>query len=163
MKRNVSLAPRTDQVESARALMANAQIQHIRLLQGSASHSPKQGSGTLRVDISASPRGSLEHATELRVLTKYSAEARRSPNSAAVIAVEATFELLYQIPAELKPTKAEIRAFAHTNAMLNSFPYWREYVQSSVARMGLPPLVLPLFRIAPPAQRRTVARRKVAK
>ena len=35
-------------------------------------------------------------------------------------------------------------AFGKMNGIHNIWPYWREYVQSTVARIGLPPLVIPL-------------------
>jgi preprotein translocase subunit SecB len=131
--------------------MASAQIRNIRLLRAQAHHVPGLESGsTLRVDMNAVPQANLESRTELRVLIKYSAQARRSSKSVAEITLSATFELMYHLPDSAEPSRTGIAAFAHTNAMLNSFPYWREYVQSTVARMGLPPLVLPLFRIVPP-------------
>ena len=39
-----------------------------------------------------------------------------------------------------------IEAFANTDAVYHAWPYWREFVQSSMARMGLPPIMIPLFR-----------------
>jgi preprotein translocase subunit SecB len=43
-------------------------------------------------------------------------------------------------------TEAHLDAFAKTNAVFNAWPYWREFVQSTTVRMGLPPLVTPVFR-----------------
>jgi len=42
-----------------------------------------------------------------------------------------------------------LQAFADGNAMMNCWPYWRELVQSMVARMNLPPFVVPLLRYVP--------------
>ena len=33
------------------------------------------------------------------------------------------------------------------NVPFNSWGYWREFVQSSLSRLGYPPLTLPLFRV----------------
>jgi len=41
--------------------------------------------------------------------------------------------------------------FGSLNAMVNVYPYFRELVHTATARMGLHPLVLPLFKIAKPA------------
>jgi len=38
--------------------------------------------------------------------------------------------------------------FARLNGIYNAWPYWREFVQSTIARMGLPPLVVPVFQLA---------------
>jgi preprotein translocase subunit SecB len=33
------------------------------------------------------------------------------------------------------------------NGVFHVWPYWREMVQNTLARMGLPPLILPVFRV----------------
>lgn len=38
-----------------------------------------------------------------------------------------------------------VEAFARMNGIYNTWPYWREYVQSAVGRMGLPPVTLPVM------------------
>jgi len=38
--------------------------------------------------------------------------------------------------------------FARFNGIYNAWPYWREFVQSMIARMGLPPLVVPVFQLS---------------
>jgi hypothetical protein len=71
------------------------------------------------------------------------------------IQVDANFELIYSVPADANPTPEELQAFADTNALLNCWPYWRELVHDMAARMELPPLLLPLFRLTvspPPSQ-----------
>src|SRR5207245_514725 len=40
-------------------------------------------------------------------------------------------------------------AFARVNAVHNAWPYLREVVQSTGARMGLPPIVFPVHRMQP--------------
>lgn len=160
------ITPTAVEIESARRLMAGAQIRAIRLVRGFASHTPqgRQNQGaSLQVQMKATPRGMLEGRKEMRVLVDYQAEARRSPKMKPEIGIGATFELVYQLPEDVTPKKLEIRGFAHTNAMLNSFPYWREYVQSNVARMNLPPLTLPLFRITPPPQAGTTKQARNAR
>jgi hypothetical protein len=61
----------------------------------------------------------------------------------------------YSLPSGVKPTAAELQAFAKTNALLNIWPYWREYVQSMAVRAGLPRLMAPLLqvRVLPPQPR----------
>lgn len=43
--------------------------------------------------------------------------------------------------------RADLDAFAQTNAVVHAWPYFRELVQSTFWRCGLPPFPLPLFRI----------------
>jgi hypothetical protein len=39
----------------------------------------------------------------------------------------------------------DVRAFAEYNSTFNAWPYWREFVQSMCARMGLPQVVVPVL------------------
>jgi hypothetical protein len=67
--------------------------------------------------------------------------------------LRATAELLYRISEEGSDLEAEdIDEFARINAPFNAWPYWRELVQSALARLNLPVSPLPLFRIADAAR-----------
>ena len=62
--------------------------------------------------------------------------------------IRGTFELLYRIPADKDFSSEELAAFAQVNAVFNAWPYWREFVQTSLARMEMPVLTMPVFRVA---------------
>ena len=64
--------------------------------------------------------------------------------------IRGTFELLYRIPAGEDFSSEEFEAFAQVNAIFNAWPYWRELVQTSLARMDMPVLTVPVFRIKRP-------------
>ena len=66
------------------------------------------------------------------------------------VLLNATFELRYSINREVALTKQQLSAFAQVNVLYNAWPYWRELVQDMAARMGLPRLVVPVFRVARP-------------
>jgi len=51
---------------------------------------------------------------------------------------------------EIDPQNAE--AFGKVNGIYNAWPYLREYVQSCLSRLALPPYELPLLRVAAAAQ-----------
>jgi hypothetical protein len=63
--------------------------------------------------------------------------------------VRATFELSYRIPSDESFSADALAAFARTNAVFNAWPYWREFVQATLARMLMPALTIPLFRLLP--------------
>jgi hypothetical protein len=63
------------------------------------------------------------------------------------VAIRVVLQLRYQIPSNLKPADDVLAEFASTNGVFNAWPYWREFIQTTVARMELPPLVLPVFRL----------------
>lgn len=60
------------------------------------------------------------------------------------IFIESSHHLSYTLQNDAI-TADEIRAFAQVNAVMNAWPYWREFVQSTTSRLGLPPLTLPLI------------------
>lgn len=60
--------------------------------------------------------------------------------------VEATFVVAYQNPTKKRLSENDLQAFAHLYVMTHAWPYWREFVSSSLGRMGLPLLTLPLWR-----------------
>jgi preprotein translocase subunit SecB len=43
-------------------------------------------------------------------------------------------------------TKDYFGVFVQVNLPVNTWPYFREFVHSTVSRMGLPPVVLPLVK-----------------
>lgn len=151
--------PTAERVEAAQRLMAHAQLESIRLLQAQAEYSPLRRRAVsapgrarrgLYVSANAFPQARLEPGkNRLRVSVRYVLHARRGSSSGSTVAlrISVLFELWYGLPEKLRPTPEETRAFSQTNAMLNSWPYWREFVQNTVARMNLPPLTLPLFRL----------------
>ncbi|GJM43216.1 MAG: hypothetical protein DHS20C21_00580 [Gemmatimonadota bacterium] len=67
-----------------------------------------------------------------------------------LIAIGARYELAYSLQADSAPSDEELKAFAAANGIFNAWPYWREFVQSTASRMGLPPVVLPLLKVGTP-------------
>ncbi|MBL0171693.1 MAG: hypothetical protein IPP90_13395 [Gemmatimonadaceae bacterium] len=50
-------------------------------------------------------------------------------------------------------TDAIFAEFERVNLPLNTWPYFREFLQSTLVRAGWPPFVLPAFKVAPTAAR----------
>ncbi len=72
-------------------------------------------------------------------------EGRREPYT-----IVARFRILYEIDPEYRPTRAELDQFAHWNAMFNVWPYWREYLSSTIDRAHLPQFIAPVMRVPIP-------------
>lgn len=67
-----------------------------------------------------------------------------------LLLVTATFGLSYELPKEAPPVEMRetlFGAFAFINGTYNAWPYLRELVQSVTTRMGLPGLLIPLYRV----------------
>lgn len=65
----------------------------------------------------------------------------------AVLAqIEATFVAEYD--SQTDPGTEALEAFARQNASYHIWPYWREFVSSQCARMGLPKVTIPTIQVA---------------
>jgi preprotein translocase subunit SecB len=70
----------------------------------------------------------------------------KAPDGQEGLRIEATFAALYEVESLDKFTPDQVAAFLPSIALGNVWPYWREFVQSTTVRMGLPPLRVPLLR-----------------
>ena len=59
----------------------------------------------------------------------------------------AAFRLTYRIVSEEGPEQSDIDQFMQWNAPMTAYPYFREYLSSTVNRAGLPRFVAPLLRL----------------
>lgn len=79
-----------------------------------------------------------------RVTQKYQLRARPEGSRQNSIKIGAQFVIIYGSDAEL--TEEVFKIFEQRNLPVNVWPFFRELVQNSVARAGLPPLTLPAFK-----------------
>jgi hypothetical protein len=64
-----------------------------------------------------------------------------------VVVVECAYEVDYVLQAGFSITPEHVKAFKDGNAIFNVWPYFREYLQSNLQRMGFPPLTAPFLRL----------------
>ncbi len=63
-----------------------------------------------------------------------------------LILIECCFEVEYRFR-DYTPSEKQIEAFRSANAVFNCWPFFREYVQASAARMNFPPPTVPFLRL----------------
>ena len=86
----------------------------------------------------------------LRIEAAFTMEVRSAGEDEELQAeIRGTFELSYEIPDDESFSSEELEAFGEVNAVFNAWPYWRELVHASLARMSMPPLTVPVFRVVP--------------
>lgn len=73
---------------------------------------------------------------------------------AKIAEVGCTFEAIYALKPGFEMTLAHAKAFAAANALFNVWPYFREFLQSTTVRMGLPPIVAPFLVIKANAKKK---------
>lgn len=86
----------------------------------------------------------------LRAVVTGSKEGEEGPGQ-EFFTIECVFVLVYSFNVKGGPPPEErdqlFSAFAKINGTYNAWPYFRETVQSIVGRMGLPPVVVPVYRV----------------
>jgi len=97
--------------------------------------------GMLRVEVDFRMIGELE--------AKPGAEGKPVKKRETVVSVECTYEVDYQLREGFEPSAKEVKAFKDGNVIFNCWPYFREYLQESVQRMGFPALTAPFLRVQP--------------
>lgn len=90
--------------------------------------------------------------TAHRMSEKDSTEKKSKAAAGAVIAVAVSFEATYRVPATVSAPEDVLNEFAEINGIFNAWPYFREFVHAALARMGLPPFILPVYRLTSPRQ-----------
>jgi hypothetical protein len=154
-------APTADMLAGARfnVLVSTAELTGVYLLRCNSDLHPErypaEGELALHMDAPQVRAQSLAESHALSCGVRFALwlepnNGQASGPDAAVVAVSAEYDLAYELPAgaTVEP-EAALVAFASRLAVFNAWPFFRELAHSLVARMGIPPLVLPLFRLPP--------------
>ena len=67
------------------------------------------------------------------------------PNDLPQLEFAAEYSLSYALRDPDEVSERELEHFCYLNATANVWGYWREIVQSTTGRMGIPPLLLPVL------------------
>jgi hypothetical protein len=63
------------------------------------------------------------------------------------VAIEAIFDLTYDVEDWSDISSSDVEQFALANGTHNAWPYWREYAQTTAARLGLEPYIVGPFKL----------------
>jgi hypothetical protein len=61
--------------------------------------------------------------------------------------IQAVFELVYVLSDAEGIERSDLEQFAFVNGTHNAWPYWREFAHASTLRLGVPPYVVPPFKL----------------
>ncbi len=151
----LALRVTSEQLQRAQRLMGIAAVESVRLVHVRAGNMTAEGCPVTKAEEKSMPTATvalIANTNRFRVLFGHVIHGQREAKGSTEVQVDATFELVYSYPQDIQPvpTPEELQAFADTNALMNCWPYWRELVQNMVARMNLPPIMVPLLRFVPP-------------
>ena len=160
------MSPRAKGVGAVARIAAAASIGDVRLMEATVKrrirHATEVGDKAL-VTIGHGARLGGVPSTDGSFFVVAGVEAKVAPQdskAAPFIVVKVSFEVSYRLPEGFTATKAELAEFAQTNGVFNAWPYCREFIQNATVRMGLPPIVLPLYRVKAYASEGKKARRE---
>jgi hypothetical protein len=130
---------------------ARVQIKDVLLLATSAERALELGSGGLSVRTSNGAETTVEERA-LTVKCRFRMEANRADSDEVKVSVDALYVIRYELSSAEGLTKEALDRFGEYNGTYNAWPYWREFLNSTIVRMGLPSLVVPVFRLADATQ-----------
>ena len=107
-------------------------------------HEVKSKGGAIDLDISMK-LGYDQNASEVSFITTYKLDGvkRSEGTNEKVFTITASFQLSYMKTKEVEISKEFVNVFKDNSIELVSWPYFREFVQNMISRMGFPPLTLP--------------------
>jgi hypothetical protein len=76
-------------------------------------------------------------------------EGQSLPDAAVYVEIECEFCAQYSVngASDEQVLRPALDEFARYNVGYHVWPYWREYVQGTCARLGIPPVPVPMYRI----------------
>ncbi|MEX2119056.1 MAG: hypothetical protein WD847_05540 [Pirellulales bacterium] len=129
---------------TAEKLLREAELRDLHLVSGSVQRPLTGPPSELHQSITITPGRSK---TEPDVMIKVGFLLAPKSDTGGGFRIHAEFALLYRFPSLKGITDRQIEEFGRVDAVVAAWPYWREFIQSMLARIGLPQLkVQPLLR-----------------
>jgi hypothetical protein len=136
-------------LKSAMAIASRVEIETVRLLASSVRLEHPNMKAGLGVHLSHSVQSKVSEKGAIMVIPRFIMKGTtdKGGTEMTVVSIEATFLLTYSGEKLSEISPEQVAAFGQANGIYNAWPYWREFVQAMTTRMGLPPLVIPVFRL----------------
>jgi preprotein translocase subunit SecB len=143
-----TIALRKREAEQAAALLSRLRLHDISLYKSEAAGAGPPLGAVEPVPLSAELDSEVEHRGSEGV--DFAVKLRVACGETLTFHIEATFLARYRFAEKAKPaSRIELEAFRKSHAVLAVWPYLREFVQTTTARMGFPTEPLPLLRLVP--------------
>jgi len=145
--------PKSDQLELASVVAGRVSIDAILLSESRTRRTPDFGSGSEEVEYNTKIKeisfGFEREQKKIFIVPSFSFQGKTEEQSEGdeSLVIEATFVLIYSLESLDGVEEKHVEAFGSTSGVYNAWPYWREFVQNTSVRMGISPLVVPVFRL----------------
>jgi preprotein translocase subunit SecB len=160
-----NIIQREDKLKAGLLVSDRVQLKDVRLISSKCEQTPEAALGPKTYDINYSTEVQVDRKSgHIIVIAKFHFEAFvERKTKKPVVLIEASFLLAYKIESFEGLTQDGFEQFANINGIYNAWPYWREFVQNAIVRMGLPSLSIPVFRIVKPPKEKTTGQKEVKK
>lgn len=159
MENVISIEQDQGRAQAAAEFARDTAMQSVRLAAskvdagGSAFHRSPLGSLSTALEFSTGEVIRSESLICLVVNCKYAIrridDSEGDPNT---VEIACSFEAQYSVRPNYIPNEAQIAAFHHGSATMHIWPYFREYVQNTVVRTGLPAPPVPMLCLVPASE-----------
>jgi len=164
-KTKSNVIKRENRIAAGLLVSDRIQLRDVRLIRSKCEQTPESAVSKKTFDINYSTEVQANRKSGyIIVIAKFHFEAfAESKTQKPVVLIEASFLLAYKIENFEGLTQKGFEQFANLNGIYNAWPYWREFVQNAIVRMGLPSLSIPVFRIVEPPKGKTIKQKVVKK
>lgn len=140
-------APSVDKKEY-RDFIVGLQLKDLSVRRSSTHRAARTIDLSRKVDVNINEKASFSMQGEniCDIVHSYALQLCYQGEKTPLLTIECEFDAVYRVSKPM--TEAYFEVFKKTSLPLNTWPYWREFVHSSFARMGLPPYFLPVYRTA---------------
>jgi hypothetical protein len=142
-----------DDTRLAFQVHSNAAIQSMRVASSKwKSAAPDQSEDVpIRLEFNLKSKQAAAPPEMLRLEISFRTEGTKdgAKSDTKAFSVECVYEVDYLLKEGFQITPEQVTAFKDGNAIFNTWPYFREFLQSAVQRMGFPPPTAPFLRLQP--------------
>jgi hypothetical protein len=137
----------TEQRKLAVSLQHNSDISAIRLIEAKVNCKSALDEKLHPLSFAAEfhPDAIERNQRTLSVITQFSFKIISDNHKTEVIVLQCRMAAEYILAEGFEPSAEQINAFKEGPAIFNCWPYFREYVQSTVVRMNYPPPTIPFL------------------
>lgn len=99
----------------------------------------------LNIEINSEERFKIINEEQIQITQKYFLDARKRNSKSRFLQIDLT--LLILLKSKENFTSEFFDVYKEVSLKLNTWPYFREFVNNMTMRMNIPPLTLPLFKV----------------
>ncbi len=132
--------------EQYREILKNVRLDSLYLVDLNSKYNEEYVSKSLELDIKEKHSFTQEN-NKLKIFFNYSIIAKEKQAEKPAMTIKCKYVVKYDVLNEVEITKDFMDIFSELTVSLLLWTYFRELVNNTIYRMGMPPLILPMRRV----------------